>query len=309
MLDCPHYSEDAENIPDTEGEAQPEEEEVSDVALADGAAFYAETAGDRIRSTGGTIVAIIGSTGSGKTTLVASIYDLLGRDESAFDHTFAGSDTLFAFERLCHLARAASGRDVPDTEHTSRQLGLKFLHLELVSRASLDRFHLLFSDRSGEDYEAASNKLEACNELLEVSAADVVLMLVDAEKLVDPALRHPTLSLVKTITESFVAAKLTNGTQRLLVALTKFDLVKGAPEEELSMQLFDQTVQQLRRLFGSEFAEIIRYEIASRPTKNTVPPGTGLRELLIECTKKPVVKKYVPNPTGTPKRTFHRVRE
>lgn len=319
LSECPHYSEVAGPVPNVDVEPGPgpeaveasnlKEIEASDVSLSEGVALDPAEAGERMRSTGGIIVAVIGPTGSGKTTLVSSIYDLLGRGSFPFDQAFAGSDTLFAFERLCYLARAASGRDTPETEHTSRRRGLTFLHLELVSRKTSNRFHLLFTDRSGEDYEAAAHKREACDDLLEVAGADVILMLVDAQKLVNHGSRNVVVAQLRTMVESLVDAGLTSARQRLVVTLTKFDLVRGSIEEATLLSLFEHAVGQLRNLFGSDFAEIVQCNIASRPTRNTVEPGMGLKELLAVCTRDPVVVDYVREERVLPERTFLRVRE
>ena len=51
---------------------------------------------------------IIGATGSGKTTLVTSIYHLLLSGSNITDFLFAGSNTLAAFEKRAFSLRTSS---------------------------------------------------------------------------------------------------------------------------------------------------------------------------------------------------------
>src|SRR5436309_12137608 len=61
------------------------------------------------------LIVLAGEPGSGKTTLIASIYEqFLSGPLDEF--TFAGSQTLVGFELRCHESRVDSGLSLPDTE-------------------------------------------------------------------------------------------------------------------------------------------------------------------------------------------------
>lgn len=327
--ECPHYS--AENLEEPAAEAQSpatsdpndiaeeteedtdqekleaSEEQELEVALADGGPLGIDLVTKRLCSTGARRIAIIGGTGSGKTTLISSIYDLLGR--GPFEgYGFAGSDTLNAYEQFCHLARASSGRTTPDTEHTSRRSGLSFMHLALVRISNGQKIHILFSDRSGEEYEAAADKRDICRELIEVERADLILLLVDAEKLVDSVQRHPALAQSRTIIEALIDGGLIRANQRLVVTLTKFDVIKDQENETEIVDLFSNSVEKIKNRFGDHFGEIIEAKIASRPNRPTVEPGFGLNMILDACASQMIVLPHVQDEELHANRAFHSAR-
>ena len=133
--------------------------------------------------------------------------------------------TLPAFELLCHFARAVSKGTTPDTERTTRGMGLVFLHLA-VTNGSDERVDLLLSDRSGEDYEAATNTTQACLNLVEVSRADLLLVLVDGAKLSDPELRHSSVADVRRLIEALLNSDMLSKKHRVALVLTKYDKIE-----------------------------------------------------------------------------------
>jgi len=299
--DAPEAAAPVDTAPEEDEEGAIEEREL---ALSSGAPLDLRQAGTRMRATGAHLVAIVGATGSGKTTLVSSIYDLLGRKEAPKGFEFVSSDCLSAFESLCHLARAASGRVVPDTEHTSHRIGLTFLHLGLLSPSSLEPVHVLFSDRSGEDYQAAMNDRDHCKDLIELGYANTILLLIDAEKLKNRAHRNATLAQARLMVESWVDADLIQKTHRLVIALTKLDLIKAAEDEQKILESFDQCVDNIRERLGSRFGQVSSVKVASRPIRETVPAGTGLKEVLDVCCSEPIVLAHEMGEISSPDRTF-----
>src|SRR5262245_49650285 len=61
------------------------------------------------------LIVLVGAEGSGKTTVLASIYERLNEGPFA-GFQFAGSRSLLSFEEICHLNRLASGGAQPDTQ-------------------------------------------------------------------------------------------------------------------------------------------------------------------------------------------------
>lgn len=76
------------------------------------------------------LVVLAGAEGSGKTTVLASIYERLNRGPFA-GVQFAGSRSLLGFEEICHLNRLASGGAQPDTQRTIPAEEASYYHLAL----------------------------------------------------------------------------------------------------------------------------------------------------------------------------------
>ena len=130
--------------------AEPEEDH--HITLPSGDAL---TANDAHRLTSGaqsTVVMLVGMVKSGKTTVLAEIFERFRLGPFA-GHLFAGTRTIMGFERVCHYARAASQGEVEDTGRTVRGIENNLLHLDLVHQDSRARKRLLISDLSGEDFQ------------------------------------------------------------------------------------------------------------------------------------------------------------
>ena len=140
------------------------------------------TADAFLRTRRARVVALIGGNDVGKTTLLASLYEMAGLDQLE-DFAFAGCETLRGFEERCHLSRAASNRLEPDTQRTRRALDLRFLHLRLLKQGQL--LDLLFAERAGEDYIEMLDSPTAID-MPEISRADSIALLVDGADLSQP---------------------------------------------------------------------------------------------------------------------------
>ena len=226
------------------------------------------------------VVAVIGPVKSGKTTFELSLYD-------AFQYrpfgrwSFAGSLTLRAFEERCHPARAGCGMTNPDTTRTSWSEGLGFLHLAIHSEDT-GRLDLLISDRSGEFYSAVADSQEDCENLHEVSRADLVLFLVDGEKLASDE-RHGVKSETAMMVETLLEGGLLGKEHRVGIVLTKYDLVLSSDDPGQAEKDFDTLIGNLQRRFGSLLAEINAFRIAARPVNDMVELRYGVLEVLEEC--------------------------
>src|SRR4051812_46965051 len=108
LASCPHYGRAAaERGHQT---ADPDELEATVAIGLPGADTLNLDGGSRLLRAGETrIIAVIGPSDAGKTSLIASLYDLFQEGPVA-GVEFARSRSLHAFERTCHDARAASRR-------------------------------------------------------------------------------------------------------------------------------------------------------------------------------------------------------
>src|SRR5437867_647390 len=217
----------------------------------------------------------------GKTTLLTSLYESF-QSGPVSGCTFAGSNTLPAFERRCFYSRIASSRDVPETERTPYG-DPRYLHLCVcpngIPSGAVD---LLFSDVSGEAFERARDSVSECRRLGFLKRADHFLLLLDGEKLAQRNKRwgvaHETMGLLQTCLDAGMLMAETH----VNVIWTKIDYVVVAK----SSGGIDKFRADMRAEFETRFTSRVRNlrfsEIAARPTEQeaNLPFGHGLPELL-----------------------------
>lgn len=225
-------------------------------------------------------VGIIGPNNAGKTSLLASVYDLL-QDGAVGGIGFAGSSTLIGFEKICHDARASSRRGAPHTERTTQGVDATFFHLDLCHPGG-EIVSLFLGDRSGEDYLAASDDLAAASEFFELRRADVVALLVNGEHLASSEHRHEAKAATSQIVDALVEARAFREGCRLALVLTKHDAVLASPHADRVQREFDGVVDALIDKHGDYLGEIKRFTVAASPQASThVKRGAGVDGLLV----------------------------
>jgi hypothetical protein len=238
-----------------------------------------EKASAVLRRTATRVIAIIGPREAGKTSLIASVYDLFQLGPIG-DVIFAGSQTMHAFEIACHDARAASGRTAPVTHRTPRG-DVQFYHLQVVCGGVKQGIALLLSDRAGEDYSAAGDDTKEATGFVEVVRADTLTVLVDGNRLADPHRRHHAAAEVRMMLAAIGEAGIIPDGQRLAVVLTKNDLLKEADGGEAAVEAaFDRLFAALQSAQGKRFGEVASFRIAASPQMGDVPRGDGVQALL-----------------------------
>jgi len=225
------------------------------------------------------LVAIIGPTSSGKTSLIASLCNLFqkGPVENLF---FARTRTIFAFEQACHHARAASRRATPQTEHTHRGSGVGLYHLGLKHDG--DFIQILLSDRPGEDYREVADDPTNASDFIEIKRADSIVMMVNGELLLDITARNNVRQDTLMILQGLKDGDVLSGSQKLAVVLTKLDVIHNAAttDHDRAQRDFDGLVNQVKARFGSVFHEVLPFRIAASPATTILPYAYGSDELL-----------------------------
>lgn len=232
-----------------------------------------------LRAAPSRLIAIVGPTSCGKTSLIASLSNLFQKGPVG-NLRFARTRTMFAFEQACHHARAASLRHVPETEHTHRGSGVGFYHLGIQYDGTYTQ--LLLSDRPGEDYrEVADDPLNAAD-FVEVQRADSILMMVDGRTFLDLIERHNARQNTLMILQGLKDGDVFSGSQRLGVALTKLDIIKSASQidHDRTHREFDGLVNLIEARFSDNFREILPFKIAASPATEILPYAYGSDELL-----------------------------
>lgn len=278
---CPHITRvgaTAQAVADDTTEAA---DSAPDISLAKSERLKLKEASALMRAAPTRVVAIIGPTYSGKTSLIASLCDLFQLGQVG-KFRFARSRTLFAFEQACHHARAVSQRNSPETEHTSLATGLGFYHLSIQNATDLKAIHLLFADRSGEEYGSVADDPSILVTFPEVQRADVITVLVNGELLLDQTARHNVRHEILMILQGLLDGGVLSINQRLAVVLTKLDVIQSASpaDREQTECNFDSLVNHIELNFADTFHEVRFFKIAAQPATDILPHGYGVSELL-----------------------------
>ena len=273
--DCPHFGivDEIDEIERQDG-ADPETTDDT-IRLPSAAVLSFEGASRVLRSKGARVVTILGPTESGKTSLVAGVYEIFQRGEVR-NIRFSRSETLHAFEQICHEARSASRQNTPHVVRTPVG-AVAFYHLELTREDQL--ISLLIADRSGEEYSSAADDVSVVEGFIEIDRADSVSILIDGEKLLCGA-RHNLSSELKLMLQALKDGNGLANKLSLAVVLTKLDAVESSEERDRGMQGFERLVGEIKRLFGDSFAAIEEFRVAASPKMSGAEKGEGLDELL-----------------------------
>jgi hypothetical protein len=201
-------------------------DEDEEVPLPPGGELDQYTARDICASRLSKVIVMAGDVRSGKTTLVASIYDHLQVRPFA-GYAFAGSDTLRAFEEKCHLGRVESEMLTPDMERTSRDFERRsLLHLQMCRVGASGRTRdLLFSDINGEVFEKARDSTEFCQSLGILRRADHLVILVDGRKLRALTSRHEATASPRAFLRRCLDSGMVGRASFVDILVSKWDLV------------------------------------------------------------------------------------
>lgn len=225
------------------------------------------------------VIAIIGPFESGKTSLVAAIYDLFQTGHiGGID--FVDSLTLHALERASHYSRLACGGTIPASERTSSAKG-GFFHLDVsATNDAVEVRTLLLGDRSGELYsEAADNVLHPAD-FPELERADTITLLVDGARLADLESRDNVIMHIDLMLRALVEASVTSLYQQVALVLTKLDAVMNAPDSADVLKTFEGLSARLNTNFREHFSNIVTFRVAAAPKNETATRGTGVAEVL-----------------------------
>ena len=297
LVACPRYGRDADEGVDKEGLA---ETGVESIQLASANALTPSQASGLLRAEDARVIAILGPLKSGKTSLIASLYDLF-QAGPVMEIEFSRSRTLHAFERACHNARSASRRHEPDMSRTRRG-GVSFYHLEIGGGAAGDGLALIMGDRSGEEYREVADDASIASTFSEVVRADSITVLVDGERLLDAGKRHNLRSEIILMLQALHDGDGLRVGSRLALVLTKLDAVQDSAYAEQAVCYFTRLLDHLRGLFAEALSSIEPFRIAASPKTDTLERGTGVPDLL-SFWLQPAVR---PAPPVSPSPSFDR---
>ena len=279
--ECPHAAGlSLEDIPEAEESDTPPAPPEPTIALASGEALDCDNASNLQRRNVSRSIGLIGPNDSGKTSLIAGVYDLLqGGPLSGV--AFAGSSTLIGFEKVCHLARAVSQRTIPHTERTSRGADATFFHLDL-HQEDVGLTSVFISDRSGEDYLAVTDQISQADQFFEIRRADCITLLVNGAQLANPKVRHEVKAATPQIVDALVESSAIRRGCRLAVVLTKKDSVVVSQHPDRVQKDFDELVESIIKSHAAHLGEVRSFVVAASPKEcEQVARGEGVADLLL----------------------------
>ncbi len=279
--ECPHAAGlSLEDIPEAEEPSIPLVPPEPTIGLASGEALDRDNASNLQRRYVSRSIGLIGPNDSGKTSLIAGVYDLL-QEGPLLGAAFAGSSTLIGFEKVCHLARVVSRRASPHTERTSRGVDATFFHLDL-HQENVGVTSVFISDRSGEDYLAVTDQISQADHFFEIRRADCITLLVNGAQLADTKLRHEVKAATPQIIDALVEARSIRGGCRLAVVLTKKDSVFLSQHPDRVQKDFDEMVESIIKIHAAHFGEVRSFVVAASPKDcEQVARGEGVADLLL----------------------------
>jgi len=235
-----------------------------------------------------TVIVLAGNVRSGKSTILASLYERFGRGPVG-GQLFAGSRTLSGFERLCHRGRVGSGSDIAGMEHTPRD-ALPWLHLRIRRRGDAENARdLLLGDFSGEHFADLLAGRRAPADLPFLRRADHVALVLDgrnfARTVGRPAEERQSLDLTQVLVGD--PSALANPAV-ITAVVTKWDLIHraGASAEEA----VQTTVEQMQRIVAAHDVGLALVRTAARSVIRDFPLGHGTDDLLNRWADRPVIQ-------------------
>lgn len=278
--ECPHAGVlSIDDIPEADDTEVPSEPSESTVALASGETLRREDASNLQRRYISRSVGLIGPADSGKTSLIAGVFDLF-QTAPLSGASFAGSSTLIGFEKVCHLARVVSRRDIPHTERTIRGADATFFHLDL-HKEDVGLISLFISDRSGEDYLAVTDQISQANDFFEIRRADCITLLVNGAQLAEPKQRHEVKAIAHQIVDALVEARAIRKGCRLAIVLTKRDSVVVSGDPTRVLKDFENLVASIRDDHATYLGGVDSFAVAASPRDCTqIVRGDGVADLL-----------------------------
>lgn len=227
-------------------------------------------------------VVLLGDIGSGKTTLVTSMYQMFLKSCSVGDLSFAGSKTLVAFERRSLYTRTTSYSPRPDTLRTPQ--GVRdVLHLKLRKKSRRREINLLLSDFSGEEYRSAIGDPRTAKETFpQVLEARCIILLVDGKKLATVRSRASEIQRSVHMLKTFYDGGLIDNAAQIFVTISKYDLIYPLPKDD-SEQINTMLETAVKNHFPELIDRISFLKTAAMPkNEELLKPFFGLSKLL-EC--------------------------
>ena len=232
------------------------------------------------------ITILVGFEGYGKTSFVATCYNLLLRDGKIGNYRFCDSDTLVGLERRSFLRRYNETLEgiSPTTKRTIRgEAHLLTFHFTKDKNEKIT----IFSDHSGEDYRNYANKQDEIEKDILIQNADKILFFIDIPSLLDKGYLSMYTNYRNLLTNMKSAQIFRERTQTILL-FNKIDTL-----EDDKKQRFEGKKQKIVELFsdnvGTKNFKIIEL------TSNNIEHSDNLQQLLREIVESNSSQQWMTN--------------
>lgn len=273
------------------------EEKPNAVQFREGEYLSITEAGEVVRASPTSIVVVAGAAGSGKTTLVAGLYELFHKRPFG-GYLFAGSRTLPGFERRCHLARLSSGRQTPDTERTRHSEEQQLLHLRVAEVSPLRHYEILFSDIYGEAFRRAADSADECRKFTILKRADHVAVLIDGKKAISKSERQVAFSAADALLGQCLDTGMLGKKSSVQAIVTKWDLVATASNADANF--IDGKLDWLLDRYRARLGRMTAHKVSVRPANSAeqIKAGHGMAVLLPSWVKISATSCELPQTTA-----------
>ncbi|WP_136621695.1 MULTISPECIES: TRAFAC clade GTPase domain-containing protein [Mesorhizobium] len=274
---CPNYAQHETEavIPDDEAEAQLERS--APVRIVSGDVMHMDDVAVFARQRQIRTVALVGEHKAGKTTLLASIYEMYCKGPFA-GMTFAGSRTLVGFAKRHHLALLNSQRTSPTVPRTSRNDPTAFFHLALARPGGV--VDLVMSDRSGEAYSFARTATDLIPSLSELALAERICFILDGARIASIEQRASYTRKFKQMIHALNDNGALAHKPVVEVLSTKFDITKTRIDAEDQLQYLAEYENQIVEEFGRRNLEVACFPVCALPKRDHTVGFVGLDDAL-----------------------------
>jgi energy-coupling factor transporter ATP-binding protein EcfA2 len=270
-----------ENILGNEGSGTKEKKEDDNLKFTySGDALLIEETNIVVSSSLTRLVILAGNAKSGKTTLLASLFQIFQEKSSFAGYKFAGSTTLIGLEKRCYKSRIASQRDTPDTDRTVYVEHDEFIHLK-VRKAQENKVDILFTDISGERFKSLSDSQDECKKFGLAKRADHFVLFIDAFLLSEPSAKHSTKTNCMNILRGLIESEMLEKNTYIEIVFSRWDLLLKRDNQDQHMAFVKGLKEEIQKKFSTSHAGISFHEVASRPdTELGLEFGHGIDSLL-----------------------------
>jgi hypothetical protein len=230
------------------------------------------------------LILLVGLSDAGKTTMLASIFDLFQRQSNFCGYSFAGSKTLIGFERRCHHARIKSERDIPVTERTKSSDSRVFLHLKVNNKDNVST-NLLFTDISGEIFKELNNSTIESKKFELAKRADHFALFIDSDQLSDLTNRNIAKTRSIGILRSLIETNMLGENTYIEIIFSRWDLLNCKSDVEIHTKFVDGIKEEIIKKFAKTHNNIAFFNLASRPIK-LFKFGHGISEIFTDWVEK-----------------------
>jgi hypothetical protein len=230
-----------------------------------------------------TVVVLAGGVASGKTTLIASLYERFAHGPIA-GRRFAGSQTLPGFEARAQGLRPLLGA-AQSMPHTHRN-AVPWLHVR-VALASEQPQDLLLGDFDGEVFDRVIEGKDAPDSVPALRRADHVAVVLDGQALVEASRRSHARQRSVDLIEVLAQERVLAASSVLSLVVTKLDLLNRAPRDARVAARGVVAELRTRLIERAAVREPAVIETAAISSVPDLPLGHGLDELLDHWHRRP----------------------